>query len=169
MIDKKITNKQLNSIKQNTIKSILEKVEGSLFPEIKRERIILYFHERDSKVFTPYESNTDELQWSNPITSEAFDLIRPIMFDRQTPVYGCVRGQTNSIDLKLEKKNNSLIFSEILLNSHESKTIQESSARISILKKEKMSFAQALTTLLCCIITALSTYIICTPFFRIKG
>lgn len=160
--------KAIKGMRQNTIKGLVEKIESSLIPELQIKRYILYFRERDSKNFIPYESNSDELIWHKPDSEESFNLVRPSMYNKGIPVYTVIRGQSESIELIMEKKNDKLQFREKILNSHESLAIQKSSARISILKREKISFAQALTTLLCCIITALTTYILCSPFMLHK-
>ena len=146
--------------------AIVKKIEDKLFPETIRKSQVFHFHERDSRVFVPYDVNHDETEWINPNSKEAFVRDKPVLYNKDIPVYFTMRNETKALTFKLNfnEKNNKLSLDENLINATEMKVVQESSARQSILKSSKMSYAQMITTVLCCIITALITYIICSPF-----
>ncbi|GAI71731.1 unnamed protein product [marine sediment metagenome] len=166
MTDKK---QKKNDISKKDLEYIKNKVKDSLFPEQINKGQVFYFRDRDSKVFTPYDIVSDNMEFINPDSDESFTLDKPVLYNGIKPVYWNIRGQTKAMEfeVKFNKENDKLVFNETLINPTEMRAVQESSARTSILKKDKMSFSQAVITLLCCIITALTVYVICSPFMYV--
>jgi len=171
MVDKNKNKNKEGKISKKDLEYLGKKLKETIFPEVLNKGQVFYFHDRESRVFIPFDISTDELEFKHPETNESFTLNKPVLFNKEKPVYWIIREQTKSMDfkqvdvkVKFNKENDKLIFDESLISPTEMRVVQESSARTSILKRDKMSFNQAIITLLCCIITALTIYVICAPF-----
>lgn len=153
-------------ISKKDLEYISKKIKDIIAPEFTRKRQVFYFRDRESKVFKSFDVADDEVEFIHPETEESFRLSRPVLYNGEIPVYWAMREETKEIDFEVvfNKENNKIIYNEVLINPTEMLAAQSSSARTSILKRDKLSFSQAIITILCCLITALTVYIVCAPF-----